>query len=273
MRMSEAKTLSSSCLVLSLLSLHWASLQLGQAFPSTSDYLQRGWQRLLEEGEGCVECRPEECPAPRGCLAGTVRDACDCCWECANLEGQICDLDNTNHFYGKCGEHLECRLDAGDLRHGEVPEPQCTCLSHLALCGSDGKTYAQICRFLEVARAHPDANLTVAHEGPCESGSALGAAVRAAGRRLVPLRKGQAKGSGLTVSPGSKRMMSTGTRQCWGLLHTVAGCPWSPHSAAPGHLLWIQCLERSGSSFAKWERGLWEAANPAGADGEVPGIC
>ncbi|XP_029887154.1 kazal-type serine protease inhibitor domain-containing protein 1 isoform X2 [Aquila chrysaetos chrysaetos] len=167
--MSEAKTLSSSCLVLSLLSLHWASLQLGQAFPSTSDYLQRGWQRLLEEGEGCVECRPEECPAPRGCLAGTVRDACDCCWECANLEGQICDLDNTNHFYGKCGEHLECRLDAGDLRHGEVPEPQCACLSHLALCGSDGKTYAQICRFLEVARAHPDANLTVDHEGPCES--------------------------------------------------------------------------------------------------------
>uniref|UniRef100_A0A803VX64 Kazal type serine peptidase inhibitor domain 1 n=1 Tax=Ficedula albicollis TaxID=59894 RepID=A0A803VX64_FICAL len=169
MGMSEAKPLSISCLVLSLLSLHWALLQLGQAFPSTSEYLQRGWQRLLEEGEGCTECQPEECPVPRGCLAGTVRDACDCCWECANLEGQICDLDNTNHFYGKCGEHLECRLDAGDLRHGEVPEPQCACLSQLALCGSDGKTYAQICRFLEAARAHPDANLTVAHEGPCES--------------------------------------------------------------------------------------------------------
>ncbi|NWI14598.1 KAZD1 protein, partial [Crypturellus soui] len=85
------------------------------------------------------------------------------------LEGQICDLDNTNHFYGKCGEHLECRLDAADLRRGEVPEPQCACLSRLALCGSDGKTYAQICRFLEAARAHPGANLTVAHEGPCES--------------------------------------------------------------------------------------------------------
>uniref|UniRef100_A0A8C3TVW5 Kazal type serine peptidase inhibitor domain 1 n=1 Tax=Catharus ustulatus TaxID=91951 RepID=A0A8C3TVW5_CATUS len=125
---------------------------------------------MLSLREGCTECQPEECPMPRGCLAGTVRDACDCCWECANLEGQICDLDNTNHFYGKCGEHLECRLDAGDLRHGEVPEPQCACLSHLALCGSDGKTYAQICRFLEAAHAHPDTNLTVAHEGPCESG-------------------------------------------------------------------------------------------------------
>lgn len=175
MTMSAAKPLSISCLVLSLLSLPWALLQLGQAFPSPSEYLQRGWQRLLEEGEGCAECQPEECPTPRGCLAGTVRDACDCCWECANLEGQICDLDNTNHFYGKCGEHLECRLDAGDLRDGEVPEPQCACLSHLALCGSDGKTYAQICRFLEAARAQPDANLTVAHEGPCESGSGPGA--------------------------------------------------------------------------------------------------
>lgn len=172
--MPEAKPLSSSCLLLSLLSAHWAWLQLGQAFPSTSEYLQRGWQRLLEEGEGCAQCRPDECPEPRGCLAGTVRDACDCCWECANLEGQICDLDNTNHFYGKCGEHLECRLDAGDLRHGEVPEPQCACLSHRALCGSDGRTYPQLCRFLEAARARPDANLTVAHEGPCEAGSARG---------------------------------------------------------------------------------------------------
>lgn len=115
---------------------------------------------------------------PRGCLAGTVRDACDCCWECANLEGQICDLDNTNHFYGKCGEHLECQLEAGDLQRGEVPEPQCACISHQALCGSDGRTYPQICRFLESARAHPDANLTVAHEGPCEAGSAWGEGAR-----------------------------------------------------------------------------------------------
>lgn len=211
--MSEAKTLSSSCLMLSLLSVHWALLHLGQAFPSTSDYLQRGWQRLLEEGEGCTECHPEECPEPRGCLAGTVRDACDCCWECANLEGQICDLDDTNHFYGKCGEHLECRLDTGDLQHGEVPEPQCTCLSQLSLCGSDGKTYAQICRFLEVARAHPDANLTVAHEGPCESGSDPGAAVWATGWRLIALRKGQARVSGLTISSARKPMVSTRTRQ------------------------------------------------------------
>lgn len=136
------------------------------------DYLRRGWLRLLAEGEGCAPCRPEECAAPRGCLAGRVRDACGCCWECANLEGQLCDLDPSAHFYGRCGEQLECRLDAGgDLSRGEVPEPLCACRSQRPLCGSDGRTYAQICRLQEAARARPDANLTVAHPGPCESGT------------------------------------------------------------------------------------------------------
>ncbi|XP_015265837.1 PREDICTED: kazal-type serine protease inhibitor domain-containing protein 1 [Gekko japonicus] len=166
-RMSHPANSSSLQVIFLLLFLYCAILSWG--LPTAPEYLQRGWQRLLEEGESCLECRLEECPTPRGCLAGVVRDACDCCWECANLEGQICDLDNTNHFYGKCGDHLECRLDAGDLQHGEVPEPQCTCLSSQALCGSDGKTYAQICKFQEMQNSHPGANLTVAHEGPCES--------------------------------------------------------------------------------------------------------
>ncbi|XP_029466099.1 kazal-type serine protease inhibitor domain-containing protein 1 [Rhinatrema bivittatum] len=148
---------------------NWVLTLPAAALPSASDYLHRGWQRLLEEGEGCADCNPEECPAPRGCLAGVVRDTCDCCFECANLEGQICDLDNTNHFYGKCGHNLECQLDMGDLRHGEVPEPQCVCLSSTAVCGSDGRTHAQLCKFQEVANAHPEVNLTVIHEGPCES--------------------------------------------------------------------------------------------------------
>uniref|UniRef100_A0A670XTG2 Kazal type serine peptidase inhibitor domain 1 n=1 Tax=Pseudonaja textilis TaxID=8673 RepID=A0A670XTG2_PSETE len=165
--MSQPATLASLHATFLMLFLCWDALVL--AVPLGPDYLQRGWQRLLEEGESCVECRLEECPTPRGCLAGVVLDACDCCWECANLEGQICDLDHTNHFYGKCGDHLECHLDSEDLQHGEVPEPQCTCLSSQALCGSDGKTYAQICKFQEVFNSNPEANLTVAHEGPCES--------------------------------------------------------------------------------------------------------
>lgn len=157
------------CLELFLL-FYMNCLQIIPGLPSAPDYLQRGWQRLLEEGESCLDCKPEECPQPRGCLAGVVRDTCDCCLECANLEGQICDLDNTNHFYGKCGDNLECQLDMGDLRHGEIPEPQCVCLSNTAVCGSDGKTYPQLCKFQEMSRAQPKRNLTVVHEGPCESG-------------------------------------------------------------------------------------------------------
>lgn len=132
--------------------------------------LWRGWLRLLAEGEGCPPCRPEECAPLRGCLAGRVRDACGCCWECANLEGQLCDLDTSTHFYGRCGEQLECRLDAGgDLSRGEVPEPLCACRSQNPLCGSDGRTYTHICRLQEAAGAQPDANLTVVHPGPCEA--------------------------------------------------------------------------------------------------------
>lgn len=157
----------SGALVLLCLSLF--SWQPISTAPGSPDYLQRGWKRLLEEGESCADCQPDECPPPRGCLSGVVIDHCDCCWECANLEGQICDLDNTNHFYGKCGENLECRLDLGDLWEGEVPEPQCTCVSNKAVCGSDGKTYPQICKFQEAANAQPRANLTVSHEGPCEA--------------------------------------------------------------------------------------------------------
>lgn len=138
------------------------------------DYLRRGWLRLLAEGEGCAPCRSEECAAPRGCLAGRVLDACGCCWECANLEGQLCDLDPSAHFYGRCGEQLECRLDTGgDLSRGEVPEPLCVCRSQHPLCASDGRTYSQICRLQEAALARPDANLTVVHPGPCESGTGL----------------------------------------------------------------------------------------------------
>uniref|UniRef100_G3STS2 Kazal type serine peptidase inhibitor domain 1 n=1 Tax=Loxodonta africana TaxID=9785 RepID=G3STS2_LOXAF len=160
-----------AALALPLLLLLVRTPPLTSARPSRGpDYLRRGWLRLLAEGEGCEPCRPEECAAPRGCLAGSVRDACGCCWECANLEGQLCDLDPGAHFYGRCGEQLECRLDAGgDLSRGEVPEPLCACRSQRPLCGSDGRTYEQICRLQEAARGRPDANLTVAHPGPCES--------------------------------------------------------------------------------------------------------
>ena len=85
------------------------------------------------------------------------------------MEGQICDLDQGNHFYGQCGDHLECRLDADEARFGEVPEPQCVCKSQESICGPEGKTYENICQFNKAYAGKR--NISMKHKGPCESGN------------------------------------------------------------------------------------------------------
>ncbi|XP_078080463.1 kazal-type serine protease inhibitor domain-containing protein 1-like [Mustelus asterias] len=166
--MMRSGNLSPLCCPVLLLSVSWTVLLTVWTTADAMEFVHRGWHRLLEEGEGCSQCELEQCLTPQGCLAGLVRDSCDCCWECGNIEGQICDLDNSNHFYGQCGENLECRLELGDLRQGEVPEPQCVCQSNQAVCGSNGQTYPHICKFQEAANGNETLNITLTHEGPCE---------------------------------------------------------------------------------------------------------
>ncbi|XP_071426358.1 kazal-type serine protease inhibitor domain-containing protein 1-like isoform X2 [Pithys albifrons albifrons] len=141
-----------------------ALVQVSQSFPAL---YHRGWWRLLREGDSCGECDLALCSEPKDCPAGTVLDRCGCCPECGNVEGQICDLDQGNHFYGQCGDDLECRLDADEARFGEVPEPQCVCKSQESICGPEGKTYENICQFNKAYAAKR--NITVKHKGPCES--------------------------------------------------------------------------------------------------------
>uniref|UniRef100_A0A8C1NT74 Kazal-type serine peptidase inhibitor domain 3 n=1 Tax=Cyprinus carpio TaxID=7962 RepID=A0A8C1NT74_CYPCA len=114
----------------------------------------------------CEECVPELCPLPLGCRAGLVRDSCGCCSQCANLEGQTCDLGQRNVYYGLCGENLECKLDRSDEADGEEPEAQCVCLSQKPLCGSDGQTYINICKYKEAAYSNPGLNVS---DGPCRT--------------------------------------------------------------------------------------------------------
>lgn len=141
-------------------------VQVSQSFPAL---YHRGWWRLLKEGDSCGKCDLALCSEPKDCLAGTVVDHCGCCSECGNVEGQICDLDQGNHFYGQCGDNLECRLDADEARFGEVPEPQCVCKSQESICGSDGKTYENICQFNKAYATKR--NISMKHKGPCESGN------------------------------------------------------------------------------------------------------
>uniref|UniRef100_A0A8C3M6F9 Uncharacterized protein n=1 Tax=Geospiza parvula TaxID=87175 RepID=A0A8C3M6F9_GEOPR len=74
--------------------------------------------------DSCGKCDLALCSEPKDCPAGAVLDRCGCCPECGN-----------------------CRLDADEARFGEVPEPQCVCKSQESICGSDGKTYENICQF------------------------------------------------------------------------------------------------------------------------------
>ncbi|XP_043938892.1 kazal-type serine protease inhibitor domain-containing protein 1-like [Protopterus annectens] len=126
-------------------------------------------------GSSC-QCDPVLCPQLQGCLAGVVLDQCSCCHECANIEGQSCDLDKKSYFYGHCGDNLECKVDMKDLSHGEIPEPRCVCQFQHPVCGTDRQTYLNICKFNEALHGNSTVNLAIAHRGPCQSGPQIKAA-------------------------------------------------------------------------------------------------
>ncbi|XP_018431400.1 PREDICTED: kazal-type serine protease inhibitor domain-containing protein 1-like, partial [Nanorana parkeri] len=150
-------------LFLGLSLLSFPSLALLRILP------MRGWSNEVEAPHGCGPCQEERCPpAPQRCPAGRVRDRCGCCWECANVEGQMCDLPWMKHQFGTCGEELRCRVKVG---HSE--EPQCVCPSQESMCGTDRRTYKNICRLQEAARTRRRTVLNVHHPGPCREAPVL----------------------------------------------------------------------------------------------------
>jgi len=94
-------------------------------------------------GQECGPCRP--CETPRGCVAGTVKDACDCCDVCAKAQYELCDHPavRRSETLGKCGRNLECRL-RNDLLGDEL-EAICFCVSDEEVCGTDSISYENIC--------------------------------------------------------------------------------------------------------------------------------
>uniref|UniRef100_A0A452IWD4 Ig-like domain-containing protein n=1 Tax=Gopherus agassizii TaxID=38772 RepID=A0A452IWD4_9SAUR len=125
-----------------------------------------------EEGaEGQCQCVPQLCPRATTSSAGLVCDHCGCCLECGNAEGQLCYLDGSGTFYGRCGENLECQLDIQEIGYGGIPEPQCVCRSQAAVCGSDHITYQNICKFQEAVREREGRNLSITSNRPCLAGN------------------------------------------------------------------------------------------------------
>ncbi|XP_042565609.1 kazal-type serine protease inhibitor domain-containing protein 1-like [Clupea harengus] len=160
----------------------WLCLSLGVCVRRShaSPPQHRGWLRLWEEGETCDVCQKHLCPpAPPACPAGLVRDVCGCCEQCANAEGQLCDPDGAQEFYGHCGEGLHCRRPPRQKRRRPKdgdddisPEPKCVCRSTSSVCGSDGHTYLNPCQLTEEA-SRQGKELRVTGAGPCHSGKNL----------------------------------------------------------------------------------------------------
>ncbi|CAH1257732.1 kazal-type serine protease inhibitor domain-containing protein 1-like [Branchiostoma lanceolatum] len=122
----------------------------------------------MPDDEECPDECPEECPEAEGCVAGKKMDRCGCCEECANMEGDLCDMKGEKEVFGACGKHLECRPNVDSAEDGETPDNICFCKSSEDMCGSDGITYSNICQMISAA-FHSKTPIKLEHKGPCKA--------------------------------------------------------------------------------------------------------
>lgn len=118
------------------------------------------------------QCDVSECPSPN-CPSGYVPDRCNCCLVCSRGEGELCGRKNDL----PCGDSLECRSPNGPNKGPSAKRSSkrrlCQCKMGYKVCGSDGKTYGNVCRMKAASRKalqkERDA-ITQVHKGPCPSG-------------------------------------------------------------------------------------------------------
>ncbi|XP_050926781.1 serine protease HTRA3 isoform X1 [Lates calcarifer] len=113
-------------------------------------------------------CDVSSCPSP-SCPGGYVPDRCNCCLVCSPREGDPCGRKNDL----PCGDGLECRLLSAGRHRGS--RGVCRCKMEHEVCGSDGKTYGNVCKMRAASRkaqqkGRPE--VSQAHKGPCSSSGA-----------------------------------------------------------------------------------------------------
>ncbi|KAK2815685.1 hypothetical protein Q5P01_026152 [Channa striata] len=108
-------------------------------------------------------CDVGSCPSP-SCPGGYVPDRCNCCLVCSPREGDPCGRKNDP----PCAEGLECRPPAAGRRRGS--KRVCRCKAEHEVCGSDGKTYGNVCKLRAASRKAQQVGrveVSQAHRGPC----------------------------------------------------------------------------------------------------------
>ncbi|KAK7166063.1 hypothetical protein R3I93_005981 [Phoxinus phoxinus] len=110
-------------------------------------------------------CDVSKCPS-LSCPSGYVPDHCNCCLVCSLGEGTSCGRKDD----APCGDGLECKFPAGK----RLSKGVCQCKTTHRVCGSDGKTYGNVCKMRAAARKAQQRGLSVitqTHKGSCASSS------------------------------------------------------------------------------------------------------
>uniref|UniRef100_A0A3Q1G8W7 HtrA serine peptidase 3 n=1 Tax=Acanthochromis polyacanthus TaxID=80966 RepID=A0A3Q1G8W7_9TELE len=113
-----------------------------------------------------TRCDVSTCPSP-SCPSGYVPDRCNCCLVCAQGEGEPCGRKDDL----PCGDGLECKHPAGK----RLSKGFCQCKFSHEVCGSDGKTYGNVCQLKATSRKALQQGLpgvTQSQKGPCPSHAA-----------------------------------------------------------------------------------------------------
>uniref|UniRef100_A0A3B4WGB1 Serine protease HTRA2, mitochondrial n=1 Tax=Seriola lalandi dorsalis TaxID=1841481 RepID=A0A3B4WGB1_SERLL len=144
-------------------------------------------------------CDVSLCPSP-SCPGGYLPDRCNCCLVCSPREGDPCGRKNDL----PCGDGLECKLlDAGKRRGSRGV---CRCKMEHEVCGSDGKTYGNVCEMRAASRraqqkGRPE--VSQAHKGACSPSGAGRTAALAGHVCLLFLSRHPLFGRHMRLSSGS----------------------------------------------------------------------
>lgn len=114
-----------------------------------------------------TRCDVSKCPSP-SCPSGYVPDRCNCCLICAAGEGDSCGRKEDP----PCGDSLDCRYPMGK----RFAKGVCQCKLSVQVCGSDGRTYDNICQLKAVSRKalqHGLPAVAQVQKGACESGRSM----------------------------------------------------------------------------------------------------